>query len=45
MTITQLSTFLEIAKQDSFSAAAQSLGYAQSTLTMQIKALEAGLGC
>ena len=45
MTITQLNTFLEIAKQDSFSAAANSLGYAQSTVTMQIKQLEDELGC
>jgi DNA-binding transcriptional LysR family regulator len=40
MTITQLNTFLEIVKQESFSAAANSLGYAQSTVTMQIKQLE-----
>ena len=45
MTITQLNTFLEIAKKDSFSAAANSLGYAQSTVTMQIKQLEDELGC
>ena len=45
MTITQLNTFLEIAKQESFSAAANSLGYAQSTVTMQIKQLEDELGC
>ena len=45
MTITQLNTFLEIVKQESFSAAANSLGYAQSTVTMQIKQLEDELGC
>ena len=45
MTITQLSTFLRIAEQNSFSAAADSLGYAQSTVTTQIKQLEEELGC
>ena len=45
MTITQLSTFLKIAEQNSFSAAAASLGYAQSTVTTQIKQLEEELGC
>ena len=45
MTIIQLNKFMEIAKQGSFSAAANSLGYAQSTVTMQIKQLEDELGC
>ena len=45
MTITQLSTFLKIAESGSFSAAAGSLGYAQSTVTTQIKQLEEELGC
>lgn len=45
MTITQLSTFLTIAELNSFSAAADSLGYAQSTVTTQIKQLEDELGC
>ncbi len=45
MTITQLSTFLKIAEMNSFSAAADSLGYAQSTVTTQIKQLEDELGC
>ena len=45
MTITQLSTFLKIVEQNSFSAAADSLGYAQSTVTTQIKQLEEELGC
>ena len=45
MTITQLSTFLKIVELKSFSAAANSLGYAQSTVTMQIKQLEEELGC
>ncbi len=45
MTITQLSTFLKITELNSFSAAADSLGYAQSTVTTQIKQLEEELGC
>ncbi len=44
MTIIQLSTFLKIAESGSFSAAASELGYAQSTVTMQIKQLEEELG-
>ena len=44
MTITQLVTFLKIAESGNFSAAANSLGYAQSTVTMQIKQLEDELG-
>ena len=45
MTITQLSTFLKITELGSFSAAAESLGYAQSTVTTQIKQLEEELDC
>ena len=45
MTIIQLSTFLKIIEMNSFSAAANSLGYAQSTVTTQIKQLEDELGC
>ncbi|MCR5591618.1 MAG: LysR family transcriptional regulator [Lachnospiraceae bacterium] len=45
MTITQLSTFLKITELNSFSAAADGLGYAQSTVTTQIKQLEDELGC
>ena len=44
MTITQLETFLKIADRGSFSSAANELGYAQSTVTMQIKQLEEELG-
>lgn len=44
MTITQLMTFLKIAETGNFSAAANELGYAQSTVTMQIKQLEDELG-
>lgn len=45
MTITQLKTFLKISELCSFSAAANSLGYAQSTVTTQIKQLEDELDC
>ena len=45
MTITQLATFLNISEKGSFSAAASSLGYAQSTVTTQIKQLEEELDC
>ncbi len=45
MTITQLSTFLQIIEMKSFSTAANSLGYAQSTVTTQIRQLEDELGC
>ena len=45
MTITQLNTFLKITEQGSFSAAANILGYAQSTVTTQIKQLEDELDC
>ena len=45
MTITQLDTFLKIAETKNFTLAATLLGYAQSTVTMQIKQLEDELGC
>ena len=45
MTITQLSTFLKIVELNSFSAAAGNMGYAQSTVTTQIKQLEEELDC
>ena len=45
MTITQLTTFLSIIEQRSFSGAANSLGYAQSTVTTQIQQLEEELDC
>ncbi len=45
MTITQLITFLKITELNSFSAAAGNLGYAQSTVTTQIRQLEDELGC
>lgn len=45
MTIIQLTTFLKIAQTKNFTTAAEQLGYAQSTVTMQIKQLEDELGC
>ncbi len=45
MTIIQLETFISIEKAGSFSGAASELGYAQSTVTMQMKQLEEELGC
>lgn len=44
MTIIQLETFLKIVETGNFSQAANGLGYAQSTVTMQIKQLEDELG-
>ena len=45
MTITQLETFLKIAATRNFTTAANLLGYAQSTVTTQVKQLEEELGC
>ena len=45
MTLVQLGTFLKIAEAGSFTAAAGLLGYAQSTVTTQIRLLEEELGC
>ncbi len=45
MTIIQLETFLKIAETGSFTTAAGLLGYAQSTVTTQIKQLEEELDC
>ncbi len=44
MTIIQLETFIRIVQTKSFTAAAGELGYAQSTVTTQIKQLEDELG-
>lgn len=44
MTITQLETFLKICEMRNFTSAAGSLGYAQSTVTTQIRQLEDELG-
>ena len=45
MTIVQLETFLKITETGSFTAASNTLGYAQSTVTTQIKQLEDELNC
>ncbi len=45
MTLTQLSTFIAVVDAGSFTTAANALGYAQSTITMQIKQLEEELQC
>ncbi len=45
MTIIQLQTFKKIMELKSFSAAANALGYAQSTVTTQVKQLEEELNC
>ena len=45
MTITQLATFIKVSEAMSFTSAANALGYAQSTVTTQIKQLEEELGC
>ncbi|WP_088225215.1 LysR family transcriptional regulator [Desulfosporosinus sp. FKB] len=44
MEIRQLKTFLTIAKLENFTQAAETLGYAQSSVTTQIKLLEESLG-
>ena len=44
MEIRNLTTFLEVASRLSFSGAADALGYTQSTISAQIKALESELG-
>ena len=45
MNNTQLETFLKIVETGSFTATANTLGYAQSTVTTQIKLLEEEFGC
>ncbi|MBR1816089.1 MAG: LysR family transcriptional regulator [Lachnospiraceae bacterium] len=45
MTITQLDTFIKITETKNFTGAANLLGYAQSTVTTQIKQLEDELNC
>lgn len=44
MEFRELSTFLQVAKLQSFSKAAKVLGYSQATVTIQIKQLEQELG-
>ena len=45
MEIRNLRTFLQVAEQNSFTAAANLLGYSQSTVSFQIKQLEDELDC
>jgi DNA-binding transcriptional LysR family regulator len=45
MNNTQLETFLKLVETKNFTATANMLGYAQSTVTPQIKQLEEELGC
>ncbi len=45
MTIIQLATFIKVSEAMSFTSAANALGYAQSTVTTQIKQLEEELDC
>ena len=45
MEIRHLLTFIHVAELNSFSKAAQSLGYSQSTVSFQIKQLEDELNC
>ncbi len=45
MEIRNLRTFQQVAEQNSFTAAALTLGYSQSTVSFQIKQLEEELGC
>lgn len=44
MEFRQLNTFITIAKVESFSKAAELLGYSQSAVTVQIRLLEEELG-
>lgn len=44
MDLTYLRTFREVAKRQSFTRAAEELGYAQSSVTMQIQKIEKEYG-
>lgn len=45
MEIRNLISFVHIAEMNSFTKAAEMLGYSQSTISFQIKQLETELGC
>ena len=45
MDIKNLTTFIYVAEMNSFTKAAQRLGYTQSTISFQIKQLENELNC
>lgn len=45
MEIKNLISFIQVAEQNSFTKAAEALGYSQSTISFQIKQLETELGC
>ena len=45
MEIRNLITFVHVAEMNSFTRAADTLGYSQSTVSFQIKQLETELGC
>ena len=44
MELREIRTFLQIAQKQSFSKAAEALGYSQAAVTVQIKQLEEELG-
>ena len=45
MEIRNLISFVHVAEMNSFTKAAEALGYSQSTISFQIKQLETELGC
>ena len=45
MEIKNLISFIQVAELNSFTKAAEVLGYSQSTVSFQIKQLETELGC
>ena len=44
MEIRNLKTFIQVAERNSFTKAAEAMGYTQSTVSLQIKQLETELG-
>ena len=45
MDFREINTFIHVANQESFSKAADVLGYTQAAVSIQIKQLESELGC